>query len=149
METTKDFLLERRNKLAALKQKGIEPYGRKYPRTHLIGEALGGFQEGLVVKVSGRMVGIRGHGKTAFVDLRDHTGKIQAYFRKEELKDLFDVFELCDIGDFIGVEGKLFKTRTGEISVHTTGFTFLAKSLLPLPEKWHGLKDVETRYRQR
>ncbi len=148
MEPVKDFLLERRNKLEALKKLGIEPFGRKYARTHLIAEAVGLGGEG-VVKVCGRIMGLRGHGKTAFVDLRDHSGRIQVYFRKDELKELFDIFELCDLGDFIGVEGPLFKTRTGEVSVHVQGFTFLTKALQPLPEKWHGLKDVETRYRQR
>ena len=170
METTKDFLLERRNKLEALKKMGIEPYGRKYLRTHLIAEAIKEFEAQNsagneiaqvipsnagaparkdMVKVCGRIVGVRAHGKTAFADIRDHTGKVQAYLRKDELKDRFDVFELCDIGDFIGVEGRLFKTKTGEISVHVVDLTFLSKSLMPLPEKWHGLKDVETRYRQR
>lgn len=151
METTtvKDYLLERRNKLEALKKLGVEPYGRKYPRTHLIADAVAGYQDDLKVKVCGRITALRGHGKTAFIDLRDHTGKIQAYFRRDALGDLFGVFELCDIGDFVGVEGPLFKTRTGEASVKVETFTFLTKSLSPLPEKWHGLKDVETRYRQR
>ncbi len=138
---------------------GIEPFGRKYARTHWMAEAVrlgneiasphDAARNDVKVKVAGRIMGARGHGKTAFVDLRDQTGKIQAYFRKDDLKEKFVIFEQCDLGDFIGVEGTLFKTRTGEVSVMVQDMTYLAKALQPLPEKWHGLKDVETRYRQR
>jgi len=95
------------------------------------------------------MMTLRLHGKTCFAHLRDYTGQIQLYARSDQLGDRYELFRDLDAGDFIGVEGELFRTRTGELTVAVKALTFLAKALLPLPEKWHGLKDVETRYRQR
>src|SRR4030095_2943068 len=98
---------------------------------------------------AGRVVALRHHGKTCFAHLMDQTGRIQLYARGDQLGDDYPLFTELDLGDFIGVTGDLMRTRTGELTVAVKAFTFLAKSLRPLPEKWHGLKDVETRYRQR
>ncbi|HRZ87129.1 MAG TPA: lysine--tRNA ligase [bacterium] len=146
----KDFILERKERLKKLIEMGIEPYGRKFVRTGTMKEYTDGFEEGKQVTVAGRVMAWRGHGKTVFADLRDRTGKIQIYARKDELGDaVFELFGCIDIGDVVGVSGKLVKTRTGEVTVHVETFTFLSKAMMPLPEKWHGLKDIETRYRQR
>src|SRR3989442_16027114 len=99
--------------------------------------------------VAGRVVALRHHGKTCFAHLRDQSGQIQLYARADGLGEGYALFTDLDVGDFIGVTGGLFRTRTGELTVAVRSFEFLAKSLRPLPEKWHGLKDVETRYRQR
>ncbi|MGH7279181.1 MAG: lysine--tRNA ligase, partial [Candidatus Rokuibacteriota bacterium] len=101
------------------------------------------------VSLAGRVMAMRHHGKTCFAHLMDHTGRIQLYARADGLGEEYALFTALDIGDFIGVTGEPFRTRTGEVTVAVKAFTFLAKSLRPLPEKWHGLKDVETRYRQR
>src|SRR5262249_24808805 len=99
--------------------------------------------------MAGRIVALRHHGKTCFAHLRDQTGQIQLYARQDALGDRFAAFVDLDVGDFIGVTGELFRTRTGELTVAVREWAFLAKSIRPLPEKWHGLKDVETRYRRR
>jgi len=101
------------------------------------------------VRIAGRVVALRHHGKTCFAHLMDYTGRIQLYARADQLGDDYVAFTDLDVGDYIGVTGQLFRTRTGELTVAVKSFTFLAKSLRPLPEKWHGLRDVETRYRQR
>jgi lysyl-tRNA synthetase, class II len=101
------------------------------------------------VSLAGRIVALRHHGKTCFAHLMDQSGRIQLYGRADQLGETFDGFTSLDIGDFIGVTGEMMRTRTGELTVAVKAYTFLAKSLRPLPEKWHGLKDVETRYRQR
>jgi lysyl-tRNA synthetase class 2 len=146
----KDFILERKERLKKIVDKGIEPYGRKFERTGTMKEYSDQYEEGKVVTVAGRVMAWRGHGKTVFADLRDRTGKLQLYARKDELGDAnFELFQCIDIGDVIGVTGKLVKTKTGEVTVHLEKFTILSKAVMPLPEKWHGLKDVETRYRQR
>lgn len=142
----------RREKLAKLRELGVQPFAHQY----LVDAHSAGIQdnfaeyEGKNVKIAGRLMTIRGHGKTAFVHLADELGRIQVYFRKDTLgEDAFEVFRLLDIGDIIGVTGEVFRTDKGEISVRAKEFTLLTKSLRPLPEKWHGLKDVETKYRQR
>lgn len=100
--------------------------------------------------VAGRLVAKRGHGKTCFGHLQDRTGRVQVYFRRDDLGDsVFEQVDLLDVGDLVGVEGFVFRTRTGETTIHVRSLQLLAKSLRPLPEKWHGLKDVETRFRQR
>ena len=102
------------------------------------------------VKICGRVIAIRGHGKTAFISISDKDGNIQVYIRKDVVgEESMEAFKLWDIGDIVGVSGEVFKTHTEEISVRAEVLTFLSKSLQPLPEKWHGLKDVELRYRQR
>ena len=124
---------------------GIEPYGRKYQKVNI--EKI---KEGENVKTAGRIMAIRKHGGASFADLVDWTGKIQLYFKKDIIgEDNYEIFKKIDIGDIIGVEGEVFKTKTGEKTILVKNFIILSKSLRPLPEKWHGLKDVEIRFRQR
>ena len=143
----------RRNKMQSFIDKGIEPFGRRYDVTHHAQELLDQFEilgEEKVVRMAGRLMAVRGHGKASFTVVEDLSGKIQAYFRLDNLgEEKYAEFKLLDIGDIVGVEGTLFKTHRGEITIKVTDFSILAKSLRPLPEKFHGLKDVETRYRQR
>jgi lysyl-tRNA synthetase class 2 len=139
-----------------LRQRGVDPYGHRFPVSHWAGklhEQYDPADEATLksaepVRVAGRVMAHRHHGKTCFLHLMDYTGRIQLYARADQLAD-FAHFVEVDMGDFIGVSGELFRTRTGELTVAVREWTFLAKRLRPLPEKWHGLKDVETRYRQR
>lgn len=149
---TNDILEERLSKLKCLEQKGIKPFSSppKAIGALRIGEILSGFKEGLKVAACGRMSSKREHGKAIFFDLRDSTGKIQGYIKEDVLgKENFELFNSFDIGDLLIVQGELFKTRTNEPTIKTESAQLAAKSLRPLPEKWHGLKDVEIRYRQR
>lgn len=149
----------RLEKLSRIRGRGIEPYPYSYPRTHTSKEALElfaqaetGKQIGLPeeLRLAGRIIASRFMGRVAFFDIKDGTGKIQILLRRDILGDeKFELLHDLDIGDFLGVRGKLFKTRTGEVTLEVSDFTMLTKSLLPLPEKWHGLADVEKRYRQR
>jgi len=147
----------RREKLDALRGRGIDPFGGRYPVTQWargLAERLGNANDEELkgfgpVSLAGRVVAIRHHGKTCFAHLMDQTGRIQLYARADGLGDEYARFVELDTGDFVGVTGEMFRTRTGELTVAVKSFAFLAKSLRPLPEKWHGLKDVETRYRQR
>jgi lysyl-tRNA synthetase class 2 len=152
-----DLVRHRHEKMLAFRARGIDPFGSRYPVTHWTGplaERLGSAGEEDLkaagpVRLAGRIVGMRHHGKTCFAHLMDYTGRIQLYARADQLGDDYAVFTGLDVGDFIGVAGEIFRTRTGELTVAVKELTFLAKSLRPLPEKWHGLKDVETRYRRR
>jgi len=154
-----DQRARRLSKLAALQARGIEPYGRCYPKDLSVADvrALGegaslpeGQGEGPSVRTAGRIVAQRDFGKAAFLNLKDPTGTVQIYIRREWVgEEAFEVYRLLDVGDLIGVEGKLGKTRTGELTIFVERFTPLSKALRPLPEKWHGLRDVEIRYRQR
>lgn len=142
----------RREKLEKLREMGIQPFEHRYSVDTHSTDILNHFEEyeGKTVHIAGRLMALRGHGKTAFVHLADELGRIQVYFRKDVLGDrAFEIFDLLDIGDILGVEGEVFRTQKGEISVRAESFKLLSKSLRPLPEKWHGLKDVETKYRQR
>ena len=149
---------QRLEKLARLRAQGINPYPHRYHRSHTTEEAIAllGQQEKVLtqaeeVSVAGRVTAIRRIGKSSFVDLRDGSGKIQLLFQDLNRcdKKLRNLFKELDIGDIIGVEGSLLRTKSGEPTVRVVGFTLLAKSLQPLPEKWHGLSDTDTRYRQR
>jgi len=141
---------ERVEKLNALKEKKLKPYGGRFDRSSTIKQAMDNFKEGDMVKLAGRLTARRSHGKAGFSDLSDLDGKIQLYIKKDIVgDDQFDTFKQVDIGDILGIEGKLFKTRTGQETVEVTTLTVLAKSLRDLPEKWHGLKDVEIRFRKR
>jgi lysyl-tRNA synthetase class 2 len=151
------LIRQRHDKLETLRKQGIDPFGRRFPVTHWA-QALHERLEAATdearkavgpVNVAGRLMALRHHGRTAFAHLMDHTGRIQLYARADELGDRYGLFTALDLGDFIGVSGEVFRTRTGELTVAVNRFEFLAKSLRPLPEKWHGLRDVETRYRQR
>jgi lysyl-tRNA synthetase class 2 len=152
-----DLVRQRREKLEALRARGQEPFGTRFPVTHwaqALAERLGTASEDELkafgpVSLAGRLVAMRDHGKTAFAHLMDRTGRIQLYARGDQLGDDYASFTALDVGDFIGVTGEMFRTRTGQLTVAVKSLTFLSKSLRPLPEKWHGLKDVETRYRQR
>ena len=154
---TNELIRQRHLKLEALRARGIDPFGGRYPVTHWarpLAERLDNATEDELkmagtVCLAGRVVALRHHGKTCFAHLMDRTGRIQLYARADQLGDDYAPFTELDLGDFIGVTGEVFRTRTGELTVAVKAFTFLAKSLRPLPEKWHGLKDVETRYRQR
>ncbi len=152
-----DLIRRRYAKLAELRKRGLDPFGGRYPVTHwagrLTGQLAGATEEELKglgpVSVAGRVMTLRLHGKTCFATLKDYTGTIQLYARADQLGEDYELFTDLDAGDFIGVTGELFRTRTGELTIAVKSFSFLAKALRPLPEKWHGLKDVETRYRQR
>ncbi len=149
---------QRRQKLERIRGQGIEPYPHRYQRTHTTQEALDLLKEQETapktdianVTVAGRLTAMRRMGKTSFGDLRDGSGKIQLCFYKDRLnEENLKLFQDLDIGDIIGAEGKVFRTRSGEPTLEVENFTLLAKSLQPLPEKWHGLADVDKRYRQR
>ena len=142
------------HKLNALRERGINPYPYRYQVTHRAQDILSRWEDlstsGEPVGAAGRIMAIRGHGKAAFAHLQDESGKVQVYIREDKVeKEAYEAFKLFDVGDFIGVKGKVFKTRTGEITIEVSELTLLSKSLRPLPEKWHGLKDIETRSRQR
>lgn len=148
----------RKEKLQKLRDAGINPYPAKYITTCSINDILKRFEKLSTgetsrekIDIAGRITSRREMGKAAFADVSDLTGKMQIYVRKDVIgEELFAVFKnLVDISDFIGVSGVPFRTRTGELSIKTEKFQLLSKSLRPLPEKWHGLKDTETRYRQR
>jgi lysyl-tRNA synthetase, class II len=144
----------RLQKLAKLRELGVTPYAYKWERTHPAAQAIADFEtlsaSAAEVRVAGRLMSRREHGKTQFGHVQDETGRLQLYLRKDTLgDDAFGRLELLDIGDFVGARGEMFKTRTGEITVNVKELVLLTKSLHPLPEKFHGLKDVETRYRQR
>lgn len=144
---------ERLKKLERLKSLSINPYSYRFDRTHRFREIKGQFEElsnsETVVSTCGRIIAIRGHGKTIFATLNDENENLQVYLRKDDLGEKFSIFENFDIGDFIGVLGQVFKTKTGEITILVRDFVLLTKALRPLPEKWHGLKDIEIRYRKR
>ena len=148
-----EILRVRREKLAALKEAGNDPFEiTKYDFTHDSADIKNRFDEleGKTVSVAGRIISRRIMGKASFVGLNDCSGKIQLYVRRDDVgEDVYAAFKKWDIGDIVGVEGYVFKTQTGEISVHARAIKLLSKSLLPLPEKFHGLKDTDMRYRQR
>jgi lysyl-tRNA synthetase class 2 len=149
---------QRRQKLERLRQRGIDPYPSGYHRSHTTRQALEllekqekkGTERATGVSLAGRLTAMRRMGKTSFADLRDGEGKLQLCFYKDRLDEkALELFQDLDIGDIIGASGKLFRTKTAEPTLDVENFTILAKSLQPLPEKWHGLADVDTRYRQR
>ena len=152
-EILHDIMAQRREKLETLGTQGVNPFHyTEFHRTHLAQEILDNFEalDGQTVKVAGRVMSRRGQGKVTFSHLQDVSGRIQLFFRFDDLGEaLYERLKLADVGDILGVEGYLFRTRTGEITVHVQRFDILSKALRPLPEKWHGLKDVETRYRRR
>jgi lysyl-tRNA synthetase, class II len=150
MEDENELIALRRKKLETLRAKGIEPFGTAFDFSGSIADVREQFKEGETRRVAGRITAHRDMGKSHFLDLRDVTGRIQIYVHAKEIgPELFDLFRLLDIGDFIGVEGTYFVTKSGEPTVKVQTFQLLAKTLRPLPEKWHGLQDIEARYRQR
>ncbi|HHV16427.1 MAG TPA: lysine--tRNA ligase [Gelria sp.] len=147
-----ELIKVRRDKLEELRSAGIDPFGQRFDRNATALKILENFteMEGQTVKIAGRIMAKRRHGKAGFANLQDLSGNIQLYFRQNDLgEENYELFKKLDIGDILGIEGEVFRTRKGEISVHVRELIYLSKSLQPLPEKWHGLKDVELRYRQR
>ena len=148
-----EILKIRREKFEQLKAMGRNPFEiLKYDQTHHSKDIKGNFEEmeGKDVSIAGRIMSFRDMGKASFCDIQDRYGRIQAYIKQDELgEEEYKIFKTYDIGDIVGIKGFVFKTKRGEISVHAKQVTLLCKSLQPLPEKWHGLKDTEIRYRQR
>ncbi|HUU50716.1 MAG TPA: lysine--tRNA ligase [Nitrospinota bacterium] len=159
MDEVKDLFSQRREKLKEIKDAGINPYINRFKVIHFIQSILERYSDfdnerlndvSEVFTIAGRLITKRKHGKVIFCHIKDFTGKIQLYLRKDEFENnLFELFLKFDIGDFIGTSGKVFKTKTGELTLWVKDFKLLSKSLRPLPEKWHGLRDIEIRYRQR
>lgn len=145
-----ELIEQRLAKLEKIKEKGANPYIQNFKKSSDIAGAIADFKDHDEVAFAGRVMSVRSHGKSVFADLVDSTGKVQFYIKKDPQKEgIFELFDLVDIGDIIGVKGGLFKTRTGEPTVAVRELNILSKNLRPLPEKWHGLRDVETRFRQR
>lgn len=150
MEDTNSLIEQRKSKLAALRAKGIDPFKNKFTPTESCKQARDNYVEGREVALAGRITAHRDMGKSMFIDIRDQSGRMQAYAQKNVLgEEQWNIFTHLDLADFVGVKGTLFTTRTGEISVKLASFTILAKALRPPPAKWHGLEDTEVRYRQR
>jgi len=156
MPTEEDLIAERKRKREELKKLDVNPYPYSYQRSHSsiqVQEQWGKLapeertQDG--VKVAGRIVGLRRMGKATFLHVQDQDGRLQIYFKFDDLPTTYDQLKLADIGDFLGIEGFVFKTKTGEVTVWAKKFEILTKALRPLPEKWHGLQDIELRYRKR
>ena len=153
-EKLNDQMMVRREKMRQFADAGVYPFGQKFNRDHHAQEIKDKAEaleaDGTVVRLAGRLMALRRHGKTAFCVLRDLSGEVQLYFRKDVVgEESYELFKLLDIGDIVGVAGNVFTTHTGEITVRVQTWTLLSKSLRPLPEKFHGLTDKETRYRQR
>jgi lysyl-tRNA synthetase class 2 len=154
-----DLVQQRRANFEELVKLGVDPYPRSFAHTHSVHDLVDTYgcrtreeleAERIETSAAGRILAIRSFGKANFLVISDGRSQIQIYVRKDSLSDRdFAVFKLLDFGDFIGVRGHLFRTKTNELTVHASSLDFLAKCFLPLPEKWHGLSDVETRYRQR
>jgi len=157
-ESLETQLLQRRETLKRLTEAGVDPYPYSYVRTHTVAQLQATFSGPLpehgsdeVIRTAGRVMTVRDMGKSCFATISDGPDRIQIYVKKDVVGDaLYHLFQKdTDLGDFIGVEGTMFRTRTNELSIRATSLTMLCKSLRPLPEKFHGLKDVETRYRER
>ncbi|EMR04853.1 Lysine--tRNA ligase [Bhargavaea cecembensis DSE10] len=159
LDELNDQLVVRREKMTEIREKGLDPFGSRFERTHLtscIKEDFGEKTkeeleaESHEVSIAGRIMTKRGKGKAGFAHVQDLDGQIQIYVRKDDIgEDAYELFTGADLGDIIGVTGTVFRTKVGELSVRANSFTFLTKALRPLPDKFHGLKDVEQRYRQR
>jgi len=156
MTELNDLIAPRLEKLRRLKEKGVNPYPYRFSFTHRLGEALEKFEsiaeeEGTeVLDVCGRIVAWRDHGKSSFAHIEDGTGRLQAYFKMDIVgEESYAGLKDLDIGDFVGLHGKMFRTRTKELTLKVSSWEILGKSLRPMPEKWHGLTDVEIRYRHR
>jgi len=158
MKELEEIIEQRRKNLEAIRQMGIEPYPYRFEPSTCAQDILdkfSGIKPGEEVpepevSVAGRLISVRLHGKAGFAHVKDWSGQIQVYIRLDLLGEKgFELFRLIDLGDIIGVKGGIFKTRTGELTVMVKELTLLSKALRPMPEKWHGLKDIETRYRQR
>lgn len=145
------IIMDKWKKVEEIKALGVDPFGKKYDKTNMIKDLLESTpEEGKEFKTAGRIMAFREQGKAVFIHLEDQTGKIQAYVRKDEIGDeAFNLVTLTGIGDIIGLKGKLFVTQKGELTLRANEFTLLSKNIRPLPDKYHGLTDVEIRYRKR
>ncbi|MFY0761095.1 lysine--tRNA ligase [Metabacillus dongyingensis] len=158
-EELNDQLKVRREKLHTLREKGLDPFGKRFERTGYTAQLVREYGEiskedleerGISVTLAGRIMTKRGKGKAGFAHIKDIEGQIQIYVRKDAVGDeQYELFNTADLGDIVGVTGVMFKTKVGELSIKVTSFELLTKSLRPLPDKFHGLKDIEQRYRQR
>jgi lysyl-tRNA synthetase class 2 len=153
-----ELLKQRLSRIREIEALGYRPYGSRYDFTHTVPQILAEYSpktaEELLpevrVRVAGRLMAIRHMGKAGFAHLQQNGERLQFYVKKDAVAERdFQLFKMLDIGDIVGVEGYLFRTRTGELSIHAEKLEFLSKTLLSMPEKWHGLEDVEVRYRQR
>jgi lysyl-tRNA synthetase class 2 len=154
-----DLLRQRQANFEALRRLGVDPYPRSFERSHSIDELVGRYggatgeqlkAEPVETATAGRILAIRSFGKANFLVISDGRSRIQVYIREDSVPERdFAIFRLLDFGDFIGVRGHLFRTKTNELTIHGSSLEFLAKCFIPLPEKWHGLTDIEARYRQR
>ncbi|MER2115031.1 MAG: lysine--tRNA ligase [Solibacillus isronensis] len=159
IEELNDQLLVRRQKMTDIRENGMDPFGSRFERTHLSNEVIAENEQfdkeqleenEVPVSLAGRIMTKRGKGKAGFAHVQDLTGQIQLYVRKDAIgEEAYELFNKADLGDIVGVKGNVFRTQVGELSVKATEFTFLTKALRPLPDKFHGLTDVEQRYRQR
>ena len=158
-QTMNDQMRVRREKMQELRDAGIDPFGHRFERDSMnqeLHEKYGDMDKeelndkDIIVTIAGRMVAKRGKGKVGFADLQDKTGRMQLYIRKDEVgEDMYHIFKRSDLGDFLGITGQVIKTDMGELTVKATKLTFLSKALRPLPDKYHGLQDIEQIYRQR
>nr|WP_309101598.1 lysine--tRNA ligase [Fredinandcohnia onubensis] len=158
-EELNDQLIVRREKLHTLREMGVDPFGKRFERTHSTRELIDlydGFtkeqldEKEITVTIAGRIMTKRGKGKAGFTHIQDLTSQIQLYVRLDAVgEEQYEIFNIADLGDIVGVTGTVFKTKVGELSIKVTSFELLSKALRPLPDKFHGLKDVEQRYRQR
>jgi len=156
-QSTAEIISIKRKEIENLKKEGIDPFGQSFKRTHKIGEIVQRFGQLEIgessqekVTLAGRIMALRKHGKAAFADIEDIEGRIQAYIKSNKIgQKAFDLFIKIDVGDIIGLTGLVFRTKTGELTIFVEELTLLCKAVRSLPEKWHGLKDIETRYRKR
>lgn len=150
MESISELLAVRQQKLEALRAAGVQPFGQRFDVDGNVGDLRKAFDEGKPVRSAGRITAHRDMGKSHFVDISDFSGRMQLFIHAKEIgEEQFGIFKQLDLGDWVGVEGEYFMTKTGEPSVRVKTLTVLSKSMRPLPDKWHGVQDAETKYRQR
>ncbi|MGE5300280.1 MAG: OB-fold nucleic acid binding domain-containing protein, partial [Acidobacteriota bacterium] len=158
MEEINELIKQRIRKVEELKEMGVQPYGQPFPAADHAADLIEKYRDtskeeleagAVECSLAGRIVAMRDFGKAAFAHIQDSTGKIQIYLKKDVLGEGYKLLKKLDVGDIVGLRGRLFRTRTNELTVEVGSLQLMTKSIRPLPEKWHGLKDVETRYRQR
>ena len=156
-KSTEEMISIKRSEIENIKKEGIDPFGQRFERKHKIGEVIQKFNQLGIgessqekVTIAGRIMALRKHGKAAFADIEDIEGRMQIYIKSNKVgQKTFELFSRIDVGDIIGITGLVFRTKMGELTIFTEELTLLCKSIRSLPEKWHGLKDIETRYRKR
>ncbi|MEG0380191.1 MAG: OB-fold nucleic acid binding domain-containing protein, partial [Kurthia sp.] len=157
-EELNDQMIVRREKMDSIREAGLDPFGQRFERTHLTNELhekfeaitkeeLEELEAPIEVVIAGRIMTKRSKGKVGFANIQDLGGQIQIYVRKDAIgEEAYELFKRADLGDIVGIKGSIFKTHVGELTIKALEFTFLTKSLRPMPEKFHGLQDVEQRY---